>query len=77
MTHTDAAPKAKPDNRILMIGNQIAAMIEAGELDSLSPDVQRIFAALPPALMEIAGDVYRLRVPKGRVEFVVLDGGEL
>lgn len=77
MTHTDAAPEAKPDHRILTIGNQIAAMIEAGELDNLSPDVQRIFAALPPALMEIAGDVYRLRVPKGRGEFVVLDGGKL
>lgn len=61
MIYTDAAPEAKPDHRILTIGNQIAAMIEAGELDNLSPDVQRIFAALPPALMEIAGDVYRLR----------------
>ena len=64
MNLTDAAPEVKPDNRILTIGNQIAAMIEAGELDNLSPDVQRIFAALPPALLEIASDVYRLRTER-------------
>jgi hypothetical protein len=77
MNLTESAPEAKPDHRILTIGNQIVAMIEAGELDALLPDVQRIFAALPPALMEIAGEVYALRVPNGRGKFVVLDGGKL
>ena len=76
MNHTDAAPEAKPDHRILTIGNQIAAMIEAGELDNLSPDVQRIFAALPPALMEIAGEVYRLRVPDLRIGIMFFEGGQ-
>jgi hypothetical protein len=77
MNRTEFELEFKLDHRILTIGNQIAAMIEAGELDNLSPDVQRIFAALPPALMEIAGDVYRMRVPQGRGEFVVLDGEKL
>jgi hypothetical protein len=52
------------DTRVLNVANQLSAMIQAGEFDALAEHARRALEHLPFALMEIAGDVYRLRTER-------------
>jgi len=60
------------DNRILNAANQISAMIQNGDFDALPPHTLRMLEHLPPALAEIAGNVFTLRKLAERCEVVDL-----
>lgn len=59
-------PADHPDIRATRMAEQLAGMLAAGELDSLSPDTRAILAQMPMALLDVAGDVRVLRLGEGQ-----------
>ena len=54
------------DVRVLNVAEQLSAMLETGEFNGLPAQTLRMLEHLPPALAEIAGDVFTLRALAGR-----------
>jgi hypothetical protein len=54
------------DLRVLNVAEQLSAMLQAGEFNGLPEHTLRMLEHLPPALAEIAGDVFTLRTLTAR-----------
>lgn len=54
------------DVRVLNVAEQLSAMLETGEFKALPAQTRRMLEHIPPALAEIAGDVFTLRTLAGR-----------
>jgi hypothetical protein len=73
---------ADPDVRLRAIATELASMDQAGELERPDADTLRLLRMLPVLLLSIAGDVFVLRRPTGRVvrldpALSLIEGGQL
>ena len=58
---------AEPDQRLRVIAEQLAGMIDAGEIAGTDDDARRALAMLPMLLRDIVVEVYATRAPAARV----------
>ena len=71
---------ATPDARLRAIGNGLMNALNAGEFEQLPEDTLRFLLMVPTLILEIAGDVFEMRRPVGRVArlapvLAVIEGG--